>query len=131
MFTQLEMKILGWMYNLYSKYFLIPFTWENGRMTIKAYQHPLWNFLEGAILLSTCILKLIQLCTPLENSSSNDINGLILHGILFLGSVAGLLCKFNLWMHSVEFVKLVNELLLVNSDWGNQKADLVIRDVFS
>ena len=120
MFTQLEMKMLGWMYNLYSKYFLIPFTWENGRMAIKAHQHLVWNSLDGAILLSTCILKLIQLCTSLENTG-NDINGLVIHGILFLGGAAASLCKLNLWIHREELVKLINELLLVNSDWGNQK----------
>ena len=127
MFTILEMKIFGWMYNLYSKYFLMPFTWEDGRMTMKSTQHPVWNFLEGFLLLSTFILKLIQLISPLGNhiNSSKDINGLIIHGILIVALAAALLGKLNLWIHSEELVKLVNQLLSVNSDWGNLNLQMI------
>ena len=119
MLTELEMKILDRVYSLCCKLFTFPFTWENGKLSMKLIQNSIWNSLVQLLVLSTSILKLIYLLAPVHDSK-NDINGLILHGIFFICAVANAIYKLNFWFYGLEMVQLVNEFLLINSVWGDQ-----------
>ena len=119
MLTELEMKTLDGVYSLCCKSFTFPFTWENGKMSVKSIQHSFWNSLVQLLVLSTSILKVTQLFAPVGDNKY-DINGLILHGILSICSGAAVIYEFNILLHGAELVQLINELLNVNSIWGNQ-----------
>ena len=66
------------------------------------------------------MIKLIQLFVPLGNGKK-DINGLIIHGILFLASASAILFRLNLSLHAEKFIQLVNEMRYIDSEWGKKK----------
>ena len=119
MLTELETKILEWIYSNFCKLFLLPFTWKHGKFAMKLNQYQRWNFLVQLLTFSTTVLKLILLYAPVDKNKEN-MNSFILHGIFILGSATAVICNINLWLYGSRFVKFINELLRINSVWGNK-----------
>ena len=113
MLTQLEMKVLDLVYRFSCKSFTIPFCWENGRISIKKNRNILTNYIIWLLLLPFLVLKTLMLF------QQNDVNELIINGILVLGILANITNQLTVQLYKNELVQLVNGTLHMNLCWGN------------
>ena len=117
MLTKVEMEILDLTFiACCNKGFTIPFAWTNGRMVVDTNPKVLiCNWISWILLIPTIIFEFKQIPVLI---SDNDINGLILHGILTMFHVNLTIIKVNIWLFKEDMVQLVNHMLHINWTWG-------------
>ena len=115
MLTQVEMKVLDLVYSFSSKSPTIPFCWENGTISLKSNQKVVYGYIVWLLLLSSLALKTSMLFL------NKDINSFILSGIIFLACVSNVIFQLTIWLYKIELVGLINQLLYMNSCWGQCK----------
>ena len=115
MLTQIEFKVLDLVYNLTCKSFTVPFCWKNGSMSLKQNQNVIYTYILWFLLLSSFVLKASVIY------QNNDINDLILNGIFFLVIINNIIFQLSVWLYQTELVLLTNEVLHINSYWGQYK----------
>ena len=115
MLTQIEFKVLDLVYTLICKSFTAPFCWENGSMVVKQNQNVIYNYILWFLLLSSFVLKTLFIY------QNNSINDLILNGIFFLVIVTNIIFQLTVWLYQTELVQFINEILHINSCWGQFK----------
>ena len=114
MLTKLDWTIFTWIYVTWSKFFFVtPFTWENGKVTMTVNRK--YNYITWALLLLSLTYKFKQLLPLME---TQDFNGLVLHGISLTIFIASVIEKLSILLNSTEMVRLINEVLHINSAWG-------------
>ena len=79
----------------------------------------IFNWISWIFLITTIIFQCKQIPVLISN---NEMDGLILHGILTLAHIACAVIKLNIWLRKEDMVQLTNQMLHINSTWGTGKA---------
>ena len=114
MLTQFELKVLDLVYHFNCKIITIPFCWNGDRMALKS---------KSRVLYVITIRMLVLLGLVLRTSiiiQTNDINGLILGGLMVLSCASDVIFQINICLYQAEFVELTNQILHMNSSWGQK-----------
>ena len=121
MLTQLEMKTFDLILNICCrKGYTIPFAWSHGRLLVhRTRKTVICNSISWILLIPTFIFQFIQFPILI---SKNNINGLILHGILTVIYVSYAILKLNFWLFKEEIAQLMNHILCINSVWGKRNS---------
>ena len=117
MLTRLEWAVFNWIYVSsfkFKSFAATAFNWENGRMTMKI--NRVSYYFSWILLLLSLIYRYKILIKLME---TRDFNGLVIHGIFLIAYTADVIYKVNFWLNSTEMIRLINEVLFVNSSWGN------------
>ena len=114
MLTKVDWAVFTWIYVTFPKSFVgTPFTWENGKVTMKV--NRMYNYITWVLHLLSLTYKYKQLFPLIQ---TRDFNGLALHGIGLLAFTANIINKLNILLNCAEMVRLINEVLRINSSWG-------------
>ena len=117
MLTQIEMKILDWVFYHCSRSVTIPMKWNRNLKRMSLSVKPL-NAIMGMswlVLLPSLIFEALQIPSL---AHSRNINGIILHGMVVLPHTTNVLFKLSIWLYKEHMVQLINEILEINSSWG-------------
>ena len=119
MLTRVEIQVLNYVYGAMSSNFtLLPVFWKNGRAFER--RHSAWrqicNSLIYCLLLAQFILRLIQLSGLI---SKHNINVSVLEALFVVRDINHLILRFNIWHYKTELVRLINQSLAINFNWGN------------
>ena len=122
MLTEIEMKMLDWVFYNCCRTVTIPFKWNRNRMSVNVtpINVIIGNYVSWFILLPLLIFEAFQI---LSLANSRDINGIILNGTLVLSHAANLLFKLNIWCFKEQMVQFINGILEINSSWGTLTFD--------
>ena len=117
MLTRVEMMALNWIYVHCTKSFPVPFEWENRKMSLKLNHNitNIYNCITWIVLLLTLASRCIMLPKIIDKG---DINGSIIHGLLWLYNISAAVLKLNILLYKADLVQLINQSLLINSVWG-------------
>jgi len=124
MLTRLETKIVRLLYTISCKSITIPFAVRrhgHGHFQIfststTSRRRWIYDQLTWFYLLSTIIFRITQTSLVARKSG---VNGVILHGLSLMGGIGNAVFKLNIRTHQVEFVEVLNQVMLMNSTWGN------------
>ena len=115
MLTQVEMQVLDLVYRFCCKSVTIPFCWKSGRLSLKGNQNILYKYGLWLLLLSCLVLKTCMLF------QKDDINEFIMSGIFFIATFANIVFQLTILFYQNELTQLINQILQMNSCWGNHK----------
>ena len=116
MLTERERRHLTLVLRACCKSYLLPFSWENDKMSLEVNRNIIMcNSILWILLISTTIFQVLQIPT---SSRNKDINGLILHGVVLLYSLTNVFYKMIIWLFKAELVQLMNQVFHINSSWG-------------
>jgi len=116
MLTQFELYITSQIFRLCCTSFTIPFAWsEKDQILTTKIRSRLLNYLVWGLLLSSSIVRIIQLPGVIKDG---DANQAILHGIFTLKGAWHFINKLNIWLHRNELSELIDQVLRMNSTWG-------------
>jgi len=119
MLTDLELKVMDWVYRWSCKYFTIPLSWQNGRITLKFNHWVLSNCFMFILPISTLSFMLFQYSALMDKK---DVNASMMYGVLLIYYISLLSYKLCTWIFRKQIVRLINETLLVNTVWGKGKS---------
>ena len=115
MLTRIEMKMLDRIYSTCCKFFTVPFTWRNRKVSMKHKKWRLHNTITWFLLLTTFGVKVRSVFFALENQ---DIDGSILQALFAIASGSQILFKLNIWIYEEELIRIIQQVFYINSCWG-------------
>ena len=118
MLTEFETRVINSLYNVGCKHWMSPFTWTGERMLLKpktSFFGTLWNWFTSVLLLSTIMFEFQQIHAMIGR---RELNGVILAGTLLMSQFGHLSVKLNTLCSKTELVHVINQTLLINSNWG-------------
>ena len=116
MLTQIEIGKFNLIYTTCCKFYTIPISWNNRRMSLNANPSIVrWNYIAWLLLIANLIFEIKQFPALIWE---NNVNGVILHGAVVVGHVGYGFLKLNILLFKDEIVQLNNQVLEINSCWG-------------
>jgi len=115
MLTELELRVLDFVYSILSKSPALPINWKNKELSLKTNGSRVFNFSTWILVLPVLGYKLAQLPELIRRK---DLNGTILHSFFLIGAMGNAVQSLSIWIYKSDLVYLVNQVLSVNAQWG-------------
>ena len=120
MLTQVETRLISWLYKVGCKHCMTPFTWTEERMILKlkpkiSFVGTIWNWFISILILFSIMFEIKQMQVMIRK---RELNGAILTGTLLMGQFGHLSCKLNTSRSKGELLHVINQVFQMNSNWG-------------
>jgi len=119
MITQLQTSVFKWIYSAAEyRFTVIPVMWKNGRPFLTP--NPIRIKIGIGLVCTIVILKIIIAMIQISRlSGTGNISLITLKSVLALRDAYYILLQINTWIYRMEFVRLINQCLDIDSIWGN------------
>jgi len=119
MLTKLEMNLILRIYRISCKSFTMPSSWRNVDVpkTTKNSCRLIWNWFVWFLTVVTVSIRISRIPPAIRRG---DADAAILTGISVLEIFYYVLTKSNIWIHQDEFRELIEQVMTMNSIWGEQ-----------